>query len=99
MQEFSNDSVKNYIKDALNTRKSDNLERCEMEFKGLDDKQMQIEHGSSGLSRQEILDDYRKGRRLHDTAIEAIRRAGLYWMWSFNNDITSQCAMRYRKIK
>lgn len=78
MQEFSNDEVKEYIKDALNTRKSDNLERCEMSFEGLDDEQMQIEHGSSGLSRQEILDNYRKERRLYNTVIQTIRRAGLY---------------------
>ena len=78
MAEFTNDEIKEYIRGALRTRTSDNLERCELVFKGLDNKQMQIEHGSSGRSRQEILEGYQKERRLYNATIQVIQRAGLY---------------------
>ena len=78
MQEFTNDEIKEYIRGALRTKTSDNLERCKMAFKGLDNKQMQIEHGSSGQSRQEILEGYQKERRLYNATIQVIIKAGLY---------------------
>jgi len=77
MTEFSEYEIKHYITAAMSQKTSDNLERCNILFHEMDEAQMQIEHGSSGQTRQEILDAYKKERRLYHAAVELVKRAGI----------------------
>lgn len=77
MAEFTNDEIKEYICGALIRRTGDNLERCQMSFNNLTDKEMQNEYGQSGMTCKKILDDYKKERRLYHMSIDAINRVDL----------------------
>ncbi|MEK6832771.1 MAG: hypothetical protein AABY32_01875 [Nanoarchaeota archaeon] len=54
--------AKEKILKALNWATDDDLERAEMSFKNFTPAQMKEQHGSSGKTRQEILDEYRRER-------------------------------------
>lgn len=47
--------VENRLADA-----EDNFRRAEACFRGYDEKAMALMHGESGITRKELLDDYRK---------------------------------------
>lgn len=54
--------------------KGDNLERAEMAFRGLPSVTMQEKYGSSGRTRQTILNDYRHERAEWQAAKELLIR-------------------------
>lgn len=51
------------IRRAMDNAQGDNLERAEHAFRGLSEKQMNDEHGSSGKTRKQLLEEYRQERR------------------------------------
>jgi len=65
----------------VNNAQGDNLERADMAFHGLSQEQMWEEHGSSGLTRQTILDGYHREREEWQAAkellIKLFRAAGI----------------------
>ena len=63
------ESTKDLTLRALRHYRGDNLERAEMQFKGLSGRGMDQPFGGTGLSNREILDAYRGERRAVDEAI------------------------------
>jgi hypothetical protein len=53
---------KEIILDALNRYQGDDLERAEMAFRHLSDKDLDLQHGESGKTRRQILEGYRAER-------------------------------------
>lgn len=52
------DRIKEIVLSALNSYKGDDVYRARAAFKGFSIIQMGAQHGESGKSRQEILDEY-----------------------------------------
>lgn len=75
---FTDDEIKEYITGALRNHIGDNLERCEMGFKGMSAVEMQRDHGQSGISRENVLLGYQRERDLFNVATETLKNAGLY---------------------
>ena len=48
----------------------DDLERAEMAFSGLSPEQLQEEYGQSGKTKAQLLEEYRRGRKEWQTAYE-----------------------------
>lgn len=57
-----------YVSRALAFRHGDGFERWEREFRSFDEAEMQAEHGHSGRTRQEVLDEYRADRAAWESA-------------------------------
>jgi hypothetical protein len=64
---------KEYVLRVMRDAQGDDLERATLSFRGLSNKQMQEQHGQSGLTRQQVLDEYREQRRLHRAAIDWLK--------------------------
>lgn len=74
--------MEEYLRRLVDYTQDDSLERAQAAFRGLTPAQMQEQHGSSGKTRQQILDGYRESRARHmvagaylDALIEQSRRA------------------------
>lgn len=52
----------------------DDLERAEAAFRGLTPPELQQEYGQSGHTCQQILDQYREDRRVHQRLLEYTKR-------------------------
>ena len=76
---FTDDEIKEYITGALRNSTGDNLERCEMAFKGMSAVEMQRDHGQSGISRENVLLGYQRERELFNVATETLKNSGLYY--------------------
>lgn len=55
-------SIRRTLLDALHVAKGDDLERARRAFRGCTPEQMRREHGASGRTRQQILDEYQAHR-------------------------------------
>ena len=71
MIEFTETEIIEYIKTALSISKGDNLERAQRSFKGLD---LTKQHGQSGKTRGEILDEYKTHRQLYYNALKWVEQ-------------------------
>ena len=58
---------------ALSWTKGDNLERAQLEFKHYSREQMELQHGQSGLTRQEVLESYIEDRKRHLELVEFVK--------------------------
>ena len=75
MGEFTDDEKMDYIDGMISRAKGDDLERCEFTFKGLSQEIMELEYGCSGRTHAEVLESYRRERRLHNTVVGMIKEA------------------------
>ena len=64
--------IKSLILEALHQYAGDNLERAECAWGGLNQEEMQMQHGQSGRTRQETIDGYRSHRKEVDEAIAVV---------------------------
>lgn len=64
------ESTKNLVLGILYSMKGDNLARATLSFRGMD---LTKQHGESGKTRQQILDEYIKDRAEINAAISEIR--------------------------
>ena len=62
--------LRGYLRRIVRYAKGDDLERATSAFRGLSPAQMKEQHGQSGSTRQEILDNYRTLRHQHEQAAE-----------------------------
>ena len=60
---------------ALENMKGDDLYRAKRAFSGYTPKEMQEQHGQSGQTRQQILDEYEAQNRKVDEAIAWVKAA------------------------
>jgi hypothetical protein len=60
--------AKEYVVDVMREARGDDLERARRAFRGLTLKQMDEEHGQSGVPRSEILHEYEDQRKRHTEA-------------------------------
>jgi hypothetical protein len=65
--------IKDYIINALNCHRGDDLERAERVFSGLSKDALNKQYGYSGKTCQELLDSYRKYRIINDEALQAVK--------------------------
>lgn len=75
MGEFTDSEMVTYIDHMISRAKGDDLERCEFAFKGLPTKTMEMEYGPFGRTYAEVLEGYRRERRLHNTVVGMIKEA------------------------
>lgn len=64
-------TVREFVLNCIERARGDDLARAKLSFKGLSAEQMQMEHGRSGQTKQEILDGYQAHSGLCDAAIKA----------------------------
>ncbi len=64
---------KEYVLSVMRNAQGDNLERATNAFRGLSPAQMEEQHGQSGQTRHQILEEYHEQRRLHQAAIDWLR--------------------------
>ena len=65
-------AIKAMVLGMLKDYRGDNLYRAQMAFRGFNRAQMQLEHGSSGMTRQAVLDSYRERQDQVDRAIAEV---------------------------
>ena len=65
-------TTKQYALRAMRQATGDDLERATRAFHGLSADIMNSQYGSSGKTRQQILDEYRAEREAYNTAIQEI---------------------------
>ena len=75
MGEFTDSEKMEYIDRMISRVKGDDLERCEYTFKDLSPDTMKSEYGWSGRTHAEVLESYRRDRRLHNTVVGMIKEA------------------------
>ena len=75
MGEFTDSEKMEYIEHMVSRARGDDLERCEAAFKHINPGDMRSQHGQSGYTRGEILESYRRERRLHNTVVGMIKEA------------------------
>ncbi len=61
------------IRRAMDNAKGDDLERARRAFGSMNATQLDAPHGESGMTRREILDQYKKHRAEHNTAMEELK--------------------------
>ena len=59
--------------DALYCHRGDDLYRAQSAFRGLSQKQMQEQHGMSGKTRQQIINEYQEHADKTDAAIAWVK--------------------------
>lgn len=65
--------MKDFIIECIEKARGDDLYRARRSFRGLSTTQMQEQHGQSGRTRQQILDDYQDRYDKCDAAIYLVR--------------------------
>lgn len=73
MPEILSKQTKKLVLQGLQYLRGDNLERAKMAFRGLNPQQMQEQHGESGKTRQQLLDEYQRHEDEVTTAIWEVR--------------------------
>lgn len=63
-----------YIKRAMSSYRGDDLERANIAFGRLSEKELGEQHGQSGKTRREIWQSYKDERAAHDAAMAWLNR-------------------------
>jgi hypothetical protein len=67
--------MKQFIIDCIQSRQGDDLFRAKAAFRGLSYVEMQKQHGQSGKTRQQILDEYAEYSKKCKDAIAWVNQA------------------------
>lgn len=75
MGEFTDSEKMEYIDGMISRAKGDDLERCEIEYKNKSEEYKNSDTVMSGHTHAEVLESYRRDRRLHNTVVGMIKEA------------------------
>lgn len=67
------EQTKNFIIRCVEDKRGDDYVRAKLDFKNYTPKQMKEQHGQSGRTRQEILDNYKQFNDKIDESIREIK--------------------------
>ena len=75
MPEFADSEMMAYIERMFGRARGDDMERCEAAFKGMSAEYMNSDSVIFGSTHNDVLESYRRERRLHNTVVGMIKEA------------------------
>ena len=67
-------TVQKFVIQCISQARGDDLARAKMAFKGFNTEQMQQQHGQSGHTRKQVLDEYQSHSDMCDAAVRVCKR-------------------------